>query len=187
MQARKQKRFFNTREFDPMAELHGLVVCGGQSSRMGQDKSLLDYHGLPQREYLRALLLPFCNRVWISCNPMQAELMVQDEACIPDPKKFEGIGPMASLLSAFEKIPSAAFLVVGCDYPFVDSRHLRELVSSRSPAKDAVCFRNPMSGFIEPLVAVYENSMSPLLTENFNQNKYSLRHLLGDANAIVIH
>jgi len=169
-----------------MEELHGLVVCGGQSSRMGKDKSLLDYHGLPQRDYLRALLTPFCNRVWISCNSSQAEMLTEDAMYIPDHEKFEGIGPMASLLSAFEKIPSASFLVVGCDYPFVEGSHLQELIASRWLANDAVCFRNPVSGYVEPLVAIYENNISLLLTENFKQNKYSLRHLLGDANAKVI-
>ena len=29
---------------------------GGKSTRMGKDKGLIDYHGLPQREYVYRLL-----------------------------------------------------------------------------------------------------------------------------------
>ena len=51
-----------------MSVLHGLVVCGGQSTRMGMDKSQLQYHGVPQREWLYELLQPLCEDVYISLS-----------------------------------------------------------------------------------------------------------------------
>ena len=46
--------------------MNGLVLSGGQSSRMGRDKALIDYHGLPQYAYVYDLLLGFCDKVFIS-------------------------------------------------------------------------------------------------------------------------
>jgi len=168
-----------------MSELIGLVVCGGQSIRMGKDKSLLNYHGMPQHAYVRGLLLSVCDSVWISCNPNQVAAL-HVPAILPDADNYEGIGPMAALLTAFDKFPGASFLVAGCDYPFVDKSHLARLVEYRSPSKQAVCFRNPDTGFDEPLLALYENGIHSLLTTRFIQKKYSLRYLLGDANTEVI-
>ncbi|MFT5737968.1 MAG: molybdopterin-guanine dinucleotide biosynthesis protein A, partial [Maribacter sp.] len=34
------------------AKIYGLVLAGGKSTRMGVDKGLITYHGLPQRDYL---------------------------------------------------------------------------------------------------------------------------------------
>jgi molybdopterin-guanine dinucleotide biosynthesis protein A len=153
---------------------------------MGRDKSLLDYHGMPQVEYVRKLLLSVCDSVWISCNPHQVPGL-HAPALLPDAEKYTGIGPMASLLTAFDRFPDSSFLAVGCDYPFVDSNHLKKLVDSRSPSRQAVCYRNPETGYDEPLLALYENGIHPLLKQRFHQKKYSLRFLLGELDTEVIH
>ncbi|MDD7915167.1 NTP transferase domain-containing protein [Polaribacter ponticola] len=38
------------------ATVKGLVLVGGKSTRMGQDKSQLNYYGKPQKEYVKELL-----------------------------------------------------------------------------------------------------------------------------------
>jgi len=165
-----------------MSPLYGIVACGGQSSRMGKDKSLLDYYGRPQRDYLYDMLGPLCEKVFISCSREQAAGVAPGYLLVTDEDRYEGIGPMASLLSALGKFPSASFLVVGCDYPFVIKDHLQQLVAARAEKKDAVCFRNPETSFDEPLLAVYENSIHPVLLENFRLKKYSLRHFLSEVS-----
>ena len=169
-----------------MSPLYGIVACGGQSSRMGKDKSLLDYHGRPQRDYLYEMLGPLCEKVFFSCSREQAAAVAPVYSLITDEDHYAGIGPLASLLSAFGKFPSASFLVVGCDYPFVTRDHLQQLVAARTEKKDAVCFRNPETSFDEPLLAVYENSIHRALLENFHFKKYSLRHFLSEANTLAL-
>ncbi|MBK8495728.1 MAG: NTP transferase domain-containing protein [Chitinophagaceae bacterium] len=41
---------------------YGLVLCGGNSSRMGTDKSMLQYYDKPQRYHVYDMLLPFVKR-----------------------------------------------------------------------------------------------------------------------------
>ena len=168
-----------------MPELIGLIACGGMSRRMGTDKSLLNYRGMPQREYLCNLLKPLCSQVFLSCHAGQAVSLDTGCGVIADRESYAGIGPMACLLSALEQFPSASFLLVGCDYPYVSTPDLVPLLASRKAAP-AACYRNPSTGYLEPLLAVYENSCFQALREKFQKEEYSLRHFLGECNTRIL-
>ncbi len=165
-----------------MNPLYGLVLCGGQSSRMGEDKSLLDYYGKPQRYFTYDLLEPLCEKVFISCNYNQSEDIPSGYKFIVDTKKYSDIGPMAALLSAFEKFPAASFFVTGCDYPFLNAKNIRDLINERTEMADAVCYRHPETDFYEPLICIYENNSYEKLLTNFKQKKHSLQQFLHEAN-----
>ena len=90
-----------------MKSLTGLVVCGGKSSRMGQDKSLIAYHGVAQWQYLAKLLEPVCSRIVIGCNASQARLFKSEHTILVDDPKFGDSGPMAALLTAFRAYSKA--------------------------------------------------------------------------------
>lgn len=166
-----------------MQKLFGLVVCGGQSSRMGRDKSLLEYYNTPQRYYLYNMLEPLCDQVVLSCNPTQASEINEFYNFVIDKSDYDNVGPMAALLSAYLKYPDASFLVVGCDYPFIDKKALKKLIEHRSGETEAVCYFNPETNFEEPLLAIYENSCLPKLLQNFEEGNYSLRHFLKAINS----
>ena len=85
---------------------------------------------------------------------------------------------MAGLLTAFQEVPEASFLVVGCDYPFLEKRDLEELVSVYSELKVSVVYLNRDTNFIEPLLAVYHNDMRGTLINNFELSHHSLRRIL---------
>ena len=169
-----------------MTDLIGIVACGGLSSRMGKDKSMLNYHGKQQRYFMYEMLEPLCEKVFLSCNNEQAAWITPQYNAIVDNEKYTGIGPMVSVLSAFEKFPFAALLVVGCDYPFITKEHLQQLVANRSGLDDAVFFCHPETYVNEPLLTIYEKNSYPKLLENFSQKKYSLRHFLSEANSCSV-
>ena len=110
-----------------MSVLHGLVVCGGQSTRMGMDKSELQYHNVPQREWLYELLQPLCEDVHISCNAEQAAAIGDSLPTITDATAYRHIGPMAALLSAYRLFPDDSFLLLGCDYPYIKRGDIQKL------------------------------------------------------------
>ena len=53
-------------------KLYGLVLSGGKSTRMGTDKGLITYHGIPQREYIYKLLEEVCDATFLSIRDDQA-------------------------------------------------------------------------------------------------------------------
>ena len=136
------------------AAILGLVLAGGQSRRMGQDKGLLNYHGKPQREYMFRQLEPLCDKVYISIRPEQERSLPEGMPYILDENKYRG--PFNGLLSAHHLHPEAAWLVVACDLPLMDTRALRFLLERRDPNAMATAYATRESGLPEPLAAIWE-------------------------------
>jgi len=139
----------------PGNKLKGLVLAGGRSTRMGADKALLNWHGLPQRDHIAGLLGKFCTEVYISCRPEQiAEIEAAGHKAIVD--NYGVTGPMEGILSAMRQYPGAAWLVVACDLPLVDEELLTQLIAERDTNGIATTFRSPFDGLPEPLITIWE-------------------------------
>lgn len=138
------------------APLHGLVLAGGRSTRMGRDKAALEYGGQSQLERAFSLLQPLVTRSFVSVREEQRDdPLRQPFAQIRD--ATPGLeGPAAGILSALHAFPQAAWLVVACDLPFLDAATLQFLIARRDPALLATAYRGSHDGLPEPLCAIYE-------------------------------
>lgn len=170
-----------------MNKLYGLIVCGGQSSRMGTDKSLLDYHGQPQRYYLYDMVSFLCERVFISCNEQQAASIPGKYEVIVDAPEYSNAGPMTALLSAFKAFPDVDFMVIGCDYPHLTKRDLQDLFEVKLQTINTAAFFNNGMNIYEPLIAIYQSVSLPILKNNFKLSKHSLSYFLQEINASKVH
>ena len=157
--------------------IHGLVLAGGDSSRMGHDKGLIAYHGKSQREYLCDLLAPYTVSVFISCRPGQ--ISQSHNPLIED--HYADLGPFGAVLSAFEFDAKVPWLVVACDFPLLDDSSIHQLVTERDPAALATCFLDPKSGLPEPWITIFEPTFFPVMQEYYHQNKTSVRGILQDS------
>jgi len=164
-------------------KLYGLVICGGNSSRMGVDKSLLVYADKPQRYHVYLMMEGLCDRVFISCNTEQLKTMDESYPCIVDLPAYTGIGPIAALLSAFAQFPGADFLVAGCDYPFLKRDNLDEFMNSIDKSGIAASFYNNTGKLYEPMLAWYSYRSAEILKGMFDEKEYSLQHFLKKNNA----
>ncbi|MEN9613215.1 MAG: hypothetical protein RLZZ628_4029 [Bacteroidota bacterium] len=135
--------------------LNGLVLVGGKSQRMGQDKSNLNYHGKPQREYVCELLQKVGVTPYLSCRKEQMEDLAKlGYELVPD--TFTELGPLGAILSAFRARPNDAWLVIACDLPFLNESVLNELIQNRRVSANATAFLNPTNEFPEPLISIWE-------------------------------
>ncbi|MFD2933266.1 NTP transferase domain-containing protein [Spirosoma flavum] len=170
-----------------MSKLNGLILTGGQSSRMGHDKSQLIYHGKPQREHLTDLLKPYCDDVFWSVNVGQAsQLSTTNQPYIVD--SFDFPGPLNGILSAFQHDAESAWLVVACDMPLLTVRSFDALVAGRNLAQLATVFYDSDGQLPEPLLGIYEPAFRLILQQALADGEYSPRQLLrqNDVNLLNV-
>ncbi len=150
-------------------QLNGMVLAGGKSVRMGQDKGKIDYHGKDQRIHMWEQLKTVCDQAFISIRQDQQEEL-RDFPTLVD--SFMDLGPYGAILSAFRQDPNAAWMVVACDQPFLDIQALAYLKEARNLSKIATCYHNPETDFPEPLITIWEPRAYPTLL-NFLSLGYS--------------
>ena len=155
------------------AGVNGLVLTGGYSTRMGMDKSLLIYHGVPQRVHLFKLLSQYCNEVYTSCRRDQQV----PSNLNPLYDSFGMAGPMNGIMSAFQH-RNCAWLVMAVDMPFISAEAIEILLQGRDRSRLATCFVNPESMQPEPLLTVWEPESFPFLTSFVERGKVSPRDFL---------
>lgn len=161
---------------------YGLVLCGGKSSRMGTDKSMLQYYDKPQRYHVYDLLLPCCEKVFISCDEDQAKSIEAGYHVIPDDKTFSNMGPMGALLTGFTNFPKKNILLIGCDYPFLKADELERF--SKRCLETPATFYNQEAAIYESMLGWYPYSCFDELKQMFEAREFSLQQLLRKSNAL---
>jgi molybdopterin-guanine dinucleotide biosynthesis protein A len=162
--------------------LNGLILAGGRSLRMGQDKSLIEYHNVSQREYLFAMLKNFCASVFTSCKSDQSIPAHLN----PLPDRFDFESPLNGILTAFSHDSIAAWITVPVDMPLIDVEVIAYLLKKRDPNKVATCFLDSDGKNPEPLIAIWEPWSHPRLLEFQQSGKISPRDFLKNQDTNII-
>ena len=157
-------------------DVYGLILTGGQSSRMGRDKAEIAYGNEPQWRAIANILGPICSETYWSCSEMQrAAWGIGDHGLLD---KVPGHGPASGMHAAFSTRPGVAWLVVACDYPFLGALDLRQIVAARETDCDAVAFLGQKADEIEPMLCLWEPAAQARFLQSFAGGKDSPRRIL---------
>jgi len=129
----------------------GVILTGGKSSRMGQDKALMILDGKPMARRVANTLAPFCDEILVSSN-LDAHAVFGDRL-VGD--TFTNCGPLSGLYSALSAAKNNEILVLSCDVPFVSGQIIHSLLD-HAVIFDAIVARCDQQ--IHPLIAVYRKS-----------------------------
>ncbi|AIF48615.1 NTP transferase domain-containing protein [Dyella japonica] len=161
----------------PRAPLYGLLLSGGASQRMRQDKAALPYRGEPQLLRAWRLLDAVTERAFVSVRDSQRDDPLR--AGLPQiVDTYDAVGPVAGILSAQQRYPDAAWLVLACDLPMLDHDTLDRLIAARDPDATATAFNSSHDGLPEPLCAIWEPRSHALLLERYEKGSYCPRKAL---------
>ena len=153
----------------------GCVLIGGQSSRMGHPKHMLQKKGRTWIERTVEVLDQLTSRVIVAGTGTLPE-SVRDRDRLVDVPNVRG--PMAGILAALRWSPGSTWLVTACDLPLLSLPALEWLLSTRAPGVWATLprLKGPEDG-IEPLLAHYD-FRSRLSLENLaSEGEFSLSRL----------
>ncbi len=135
----------------------GVVLCGGQSTRMGSDKGMLLQNSIAWVQLAASKLMAVGLPVVLSVNGQQYSLYKScfpDDVLIMDDETLETGGPLKGILSVHLQHTREDLLVLACDMPAMQTEVLLQLISaSKTNVAEAFVFRSPEH--IEPLCGIY--------------------------------
>lgn len=149
----------------------GHVLAGGQSTRMGRDKALLEIGGRPLIQSAVSLLQALTERVVI-IGPKENYHFL-GVPVLPD--VVSSRGPLSAIYTGLERSGTEVNLFLACDMPLMQGSFLK-LLLERAALADAVLMRLD-DGKLEPLCAVYNRSCLPAVKANFESHRFKLSDL----------
>jgi molybdopterin-guanine dinucleotide biosynthesis protein A len=156
----------------------GIILAGGQSKRMGQNKALLPHPDNAQISfigYLTAMLTSMCTEVLVVAHDAtQAEEFARPGIGVVTDRVLD-YGPLMGLYSGLSAIRTTHALVIAVDMPFVQP----ELVSFLLDQSLTDALLVPVVDNVpQVLLAVYPRTVLPLIEMHIQQGRRDLRSLL---------
>lgn len=176
-----------------LQNLSGLVLCGGQSSRMGQDKGLLSCGDTVWAKSAARKLEAAGLKTFISLRQEQKKNYTKffsERNFIFDDPALKIEGPLLGLFSAHREKRETDWLVLACDMINVTAQILEDLLSLYIKEKGCLYYLVRSQDRMEPLCAIYtskglmemEEKMEKELTEG-KPPDYSLYRNIKPAEA----
>ena len=163
-----------------MKNLGFLLLCGGHSSRMGQDKALLDAGG--EALYRRAARAgaAFSERIFSANGRLEPP-----EGFIPVRDSFADCGPMAGIHAGLLASRSEALVCAPCDAPYYDGELAAFLAESWHDGLDALILRDG-TGRVHPLMGVYAKTCLPAFEDCLKAGKLKIMLTLNTLRLEII-
>ncbi len=156
--------------------LTAIVLAGGQSTRMGIDKGLMDFNGKPLISHVLEALKPLCSTILISTNKPEYEAF--GYPLIAD--QYQGIGPMGGLHAGLLASKDTDNLLLSCDMPLVNADLLDTLLVHRMNYQAVIPVVNGQSF---PICAYYNKSALAILEAEISAGLYKMQLFLKKLHA----
>ena len=170
--------------------LAGIVLCGGNSRRMGYSKALLPFGN----ETMLQRVIRIMSQVTSPVIAVKAESQhlpeLPDHLLITQDRKPEQ-GPLEGIrmgLRALEQhdgntLKNAAAYVTSCDVPLLQPKFIQAVASQLGNAEAAVVVED---GFRHPLAAVYRTSVIPVIDRLLDAGRQRPLFLFEQVDTVLI-
>lgn len=141
------------------ADVAGVILAGGESSRMGRNKALLEVNGERMIETAYRRMAELFDEVLLVTNTPESYDFIP---CRKIADIHPGMGPLGGIHAALSSTIAERAFVIACDMPGLNPKLIRELCSIEGGG-DVVIPETP--GGLEPLHAVYSKSCLPKMEQ----------------------
>ena len=166
-----------------------IILCGGQSRRMGRDKGSLIIKNKPMIKYILSTLNNEIDEALIVLNDSN-RIEKYGEFINPDDYSYEirfiedkikNKGPISGILTGLENIRSEYAIVFPCDSPYVSENTVRTLFSEIEENKQAIVPYHDDENKLktsEPLHSIYARNVAPLINELILKDSLHIKGLI---------
>jgi len=141
-----------------------IILAGGKSSRMGQDKGLMQLNGKAMIQHVIDVSKKISDNILISANSNDYSWFG-----IPVFKdRYPDNGPLGGIYTGLKNSAFDYNLVLSCDIPFLHEGVLEFLLDCCTGYD---CTIAKSEGKIHPLVGVYRKTCLPVLKKNVEAKK----------------
>jgi molybdopterin-guanine dinucleotide biosynthesis protein A len=166
-----------------------IILCGGQSRRMGQDKGSLIIQKKPMIKYILSTLNNEIDETIIVLNDSERidkyKKFINPEDYSYELKfvedKIKNKGPLPGILTGLENISSQYAIVFPCDNPFVTENTIRYLYSEITPDLQAIVpYHDPENKLktSEPLHAIYNKDIIPIINDSLSKDSLHIKGVI---------
>jgi molybdenum cofactor guanylyltransferase len=165
----------------PFFEITCVILCGGKSSRMGEDKSLLPFassKSLTQYQYDR--LKPYFKDIYLSSKVNKFDFINNDKIIFDENKDV--FSPILALQTIFKKLNNQKIFIITVDTPFVSLESISKLIKESKELD--ICVAKTEK--IHNLCGVFSSNISESINSMIESDIHKIGYLLKNNNTSFI-
>lgn len=159
-----------------------VILCGGKSTRMGFDKSLIKVNDRFLVEIIGERLEDIFDNIILVSNDKEKTKDLKYSG-ITD--IIPNLGPIGAIHTALKATKSKYIFVTACDMPIINVNYIRHMMSILEEENfDGIISRN--ASFIEPLYAFYSVEMIKTFESEIKKKNLRLFDVLSKSNIYYV-
>ena len=148
--------------------MNGIVLAGGLSSRMGQDKASLPWGNSDLLNTVLACLAPVCKKLIVVSNT-QRLITIPGVEVVPDHYKL--CGPLGGMQAGLTASDADYNFIAACDMPYLNTQVVAFIREAAENYDAAVPY---IEGHYNPLHGVYRQTCLPYIDQMLQDSNYRI-------------
>ncbi len=166
-----------------------IILCGGQSRRMGRDKGSMIIQDKPMIKHILSTLNHQIDEAVIVLND-QTRISRYSEFINPQDysytitfveDKIKNKGPLPGIMTGLEQIKSDYALILPCDSPYITDKYINTIFSEIEEDYQAIVPYHDNENKIktsEPLHSIYNKNIIPLIENLIDEDVLHIKGLI---------
>jgi len=150
-----------------------ILLAGGKSNRMGEDKGFLTFRGKTFCEHIIAAALPCCNELIIVANDQRYSQF--GYKVVAD--NYKNAGPLAGIEAGLTASESELNLILSCDNPLISTDLLKNMIENNKTGHISIFTNNKQ---IQPFPGLYPSHLIGALSKALDKGNNKLIQFIKD-------
>ena len=163
-----------------MEKITAIILAGGKSSRMGEDKGMLKINNISMVEMIIKTVTPMVSKIIIISN--NQEYLKFNTDVFPDLIKNKG--PVGGIYTGLNYTKTGTNIVLSCDTPFVSQSLLKLLLDSSKKKLITIPKYNEK---LHSLIGIYKKNALPYFKESIENGFLKLGLVNKNLNCKIVN